>query len=159
MLPNGTQLPNGHMYTSIDDIEGAWGPQTGGMHPATALTPPHDQEPSLISGMGPDGLTPLMLAVMRPFLSEAEEEANAHFMEDLLQRGADMNACTKTRGETALHLAARHNLPVAARKLLEHTTNPNPIDYSQETPLHAAVRADAIEVFRVSLLSLLASPF
>lgn len=116
-----------------------------------ALTPPRDQEPSLIINKGPDGLTPLMLAVMRSatVTSDQDEEANAHFIEDLITRGADINNRTETRGETALHLAARFNLPVAARKLLEYSSNTNAEDNMGETPLHAAVRADAIEVFRV----------
>lgn len=147
--------PSNSLYPNTTlEMDQSWMTQTSSAHPhpAMALTPPRESEAtSIISNKGPDGLTPLMLAVMRStaMTTDQEDEGNAHFIEDLLSRGADVNDRTKTRGETALHLAARYNLPVAARKLLEFPVNTNAEDNSGETPLHVAVRADAIEVFRL----------
>lgn len=84
------------------------------------------------------GMTPLMIAV---------EAADVEVVEHLLARGADVNGQGST-GETALHVAAREDLPVLAALLSQREARLGVADRSGLTASAVAAQAGALRVLR-----------
>ncbi|MEJ1271066.1 hypothetical protein NN561_001898 [Cricetulus griseus] len=126
---------------------------------AAMLTPPQECEMEAldVDTCGPDGVTPLMSAVLcgrvESTIVQGPWLGNPEPCEPLLDRGVCPQAHTVGTGETPLHLAARFSRPTAARRLLEAGANPNQPDRAGRTPLHTAVAADAREVCQLLLAS------
>lgn len=126
---------------------------------AAMLTPPQecDVEAQDMDTCGPDGVTPLMSAVLcervESTIVQGPWLGNPEPCEPLLDGGARPQAHTVGTGETPLHLAARFSRPTAARRLLEAGANPNQPDQAGRTALHTAVAADAREVCQLLLAS------
>ena len=123
---------------------------------AEAMTPPLNT-PS-IDAIGPNGMTPLMVASAFPphvltmdnpdaCLSASENAV----LSDLLMSGANVHlSCDRTH-ETSLHLAARYARADAAKRLLDAGADCNACDATGRTPLHTAIAADARGVFEILL--------
>ena len=127
--------------------------------PIQSLTPPQSggsDRDNLASDQGNDGMTALMCAVISGAnMSDTESDDSSSIIDELMRQDVSkVNNTNHRTGETALHLAARYNNPGAAKKLLEAGAQPNAEDGTGRTPLHTAVAADAVDVFRVSFFLL-----
>lgn len=158
-----TTTPNGGgIYHEVDEAYD-YGTQDHGSemeYVSNPLTPPMmRQDPANIEG--PHGMTPLMVASIRPpkdhlelisYGTTGEVNGSAdNSVTDLLQRGAQLSSANKVTGETALHLAARHRRVDTARALLERcdSRDVNAKDGTGRTPLHHAIAADSMGVFEL----------
>lgn len=82
---------------------------------------------------------------------EGEQDATTNMISELVSQGAELNATLDKTGETSLHLAARYARADAAKRLLDMGADVNFQDHTGRTPLHAAVAADAMGAFQVSI--------
>ncbi|KAK7463151.1 hypothetical protein BaRGS_00038263 [Batillaria attramentaria] len=71
-------------------------------------------------------------------------------VERFLCQGADPESRNEA-GESALHIACRHNRADIAETLIKHTKNVDPVDREGQTPLHAASSAGYVEPSRLLL--------
>lgn len=86
---------------------------------------------------------------------EDGQDATTNMISELVSQGAELNATLDKTGETSLHLAARYARADAAKRLLDMGADVNFQDNTGRTPLHAAVAADAMGAFQVSVDTLL----
>jgi ankyrin repeat protein len=75
-------------------------------------------------------------------LHAAAERGEAAVVENLILKGADVNART-ANGQTPLHIAADHGSYGALETLLKHKANPNLQDKRGRTPVELAIGYDA----------------
>ncbi len=125
---------------------------------AGMLTPSEDDNEQMqitneVDVRGPCGLTPLMLASFWPhsglYMADLCNEEEGKKVKSLIDQGADVKLQMDKTGETPLHLAARYARADAAKTLLDAKANANAPDNNGRTPFHAAVAADARDVFNI----------
>jgi ankyrin repeat protein len=83
-----------------------------------------------------DGRTPLMHAVLA-------EDADAHVVRTLLERGADVSAAEPGQQWTALHFAARDQLEAIVQLLVDAGAAVDAVDVFGNTPLWRSVTSSA----------------
>ncbi|XP_024944185.1 ankyrin repeat domain-containing protein 39 [Cephus cinctus] len=76
-------------------------------------------------------------------LHYAARNGHAIVCRELLNRGANVNAQTRSGRATALHRAASQNLPDIIKLLLSFKADPNLVDADGNTALHRAVITNA----------------
>jgi Notch-like protein len=120
-----------------------------------SMTPPL-ATPS-IDAIGPNGMTPLMVASAFPHhvitIDNPDTclQTDNNAVHDLLMSGANVSLTCDRTNETSLHLAARYARADAAKRLLDAGADCNAIDATGRTPLHTAIASDARGVFEILL--------
>lgn len=162
-LERATTPNGGGIYHEVYDDYDAYSTQDHNSvveYVENPLTPPvMRQDPANIEG--PHGMTPLMVASIRPpknrlglvaygTTGEVNRSADSNVTE-LLEQGAQLNSSYKDTGETPLHFAARYGMVDNARALLERcdARDVNARDRSGQTPLHSAIGGDSMGVFEL----------
>ncbi len=75
----------------------------------------------------------------------AAAEQDLETVETLIREGVDVNGRDRS-GRTALHIAARHDLPQLTQALLAAGADANAADDEGRTPLHAAANSEILRV-------------
>ncbi len=128
MPGEGSDLYNAVSSKNIDRVEEA----------LKVLENEHDRR-TINEPSGPGSLTPLQRAV---------KDSSKEIAEELLRRGADINA-RGGYGDTALHTAARERNQEMANLLLTNNARVNVRNKQEETPLHFAADNGPLELVQL----------